>query len=89
MSVLRPFLAISFGNYMISFTKLKFRRSFLGAEWVYILIGSKVKYDTNAKTQKMQKMEKIYTNNKFFLQIWKKKPGKVNICDLFHNFWTN
>ena len=86
MSVLRPFLAISFGNYMIFFTKLKFRLSFWGAEWVYILIGSKVKYDTNAKkckNTKNEKMEEIYTNNIFFLQIWKKQTGKVN------NFETN
>ena len=38
----------------------------------------------NAKTQKIKKMEKIYTN-KFFYKF-EKKTGKVNICDLFHNF---
>ena len=42
MAVLRPFLAILLSTTLISFTKLCFRRSFLGAEQVNTLFGSKV-----------------------------------------------
>ena len=42
----------------------------------------------NAKTQKMQKMQKCkkYTQTTSFFYKFEKKNGKVNICDLFHNF---
>ena len=42
MAVLEPFLAIFWLPVCLSFTKLRFRRSFWCAEWVKIPIGSKV-----------------------------------------------
>ena len=41
-SVFRPFLPIFMPATWPSFTKLKFRRSFWGAEQIYIFVGSKV-----------------------------------------------
>ena len=53
MAVLQPFLA----NFPPSKTKLRFRRSFWGAEWVYTWIGSKVMTQMKKHT-KMQRIQK-------------------------------
>ena len=42
VNIFRPFLANFTPSTLISFTKLRFRRSFWGAEWVWTSIGSKV-----------------------------------------------
>ena len=50
MAILRPFMAIFQPTTIKSFTKLKFRRSFLGAERVCVFIGSKVMRQKMEKT---------------------------------------
>ena len=75
MAIFRPFVAIVLPTTWISFTKLKFRRSFWGAEWFYILIGSKVIYDKKHK----------YLSPFPFLSILEKK---LVICLMFFPFFT-
>ena len=69
MAVLRPFLAILLPTTLISFTKLWFRRSFGGAEQVYILFGSKVmpqiqKTKKNKESAKSIQMSAFLQNRK-------------------------
>jgi hypothetical protein len=69
-----PFSDIFLPTTMLSFTKLKFRRSYWGAEQVYILIGSKVIYDKKHK----------YFPFVFF-QFCKKK---LVVCVMFYPFFV-
>ena len=75
LSVFRTFLALFSSTTWISFTKLKFRRSFWGAEQVCILIGSNQKLWQKCK--KCKKQRNHYTNNKFFFTKLKKTEREI------------
>ena len=73
----------------ISFTKLRFRRSFLGTKQVWILFGSKVM----TKMKNMQKYKNRIKRKKhltqiFFLQNCRKPETEKNAL-FCHKFWTN
>ena len=63
----------------MSFTKLKFRRSFC---WIGFKLNWFKSYDTNAKNpQKMLKTKETYiTHMRIFLQNWKKNMEIVTYC---------
>ena len=65
-----------------SFTKLRFRRSFLGAKQVLISIGSEI-MTQNAKKHKNAKN----TIEVFLTKLQKNENG--NFCILCHNLWAN
>ena len=65
----------------ITFTKLKFRRSFWGAEWVCFLIVSKVMTEIQ-KTKNVKNGKNIKQITSFFSKIERNGKGDKYLCFL-------